>query len=255
MTKKYGYLLSLLLLLLCGCDKDNSTSSSPDISGLWVVDKVDGEALLTNDKIFYKIEASQMDESFRDAINEQNSRWEEGVLTYRQSEEMLYVQYPQSGWNFEMRILNSKENSMEWKLEKSYDSSETAYPNITYLFRRLTDDYSKNIVEMWEGQCVTSGDSDELHRWEFLADGTYRYYSKNDLGKWIAKTDNAGSYLLYGDVLVCSWLNDDQSGVKGQNCELWNISIEKDEMRWQATREGDEKIEFVLTKVPRYDDL
>lgn len=47
---------------ICGCDKDNSTSSSPDISGLWVVDKVDGEVLLTNDKIFYKIEASQMDE-------------------------------------------------------------------------------------------------------------------------------------------------------------------------------------------------
>ena len=76
--EKNTYILCLLLcIIFYSCNKEND-SSSPDISGTWVVNIVDGEELNTNDIIVYQIGATTMKESFRD-INNDNSIWIEEI--------------------------------------------------------------------------------------------------------------------------------------------------------------------------------
>lgn len=252
MKKAYFYLLALLCISLSGCEKDDCGCDKLDIMGDWVVDKVDGTDLKTNDVIVYKINShDKMVECFRDSLNEQSVDWKVGDLQYALSGDLLQIYSPESMWGFDIRVLNSSQYAMEWKMEKGEHNGEITHPSILYHLRRLSDDYMGVFVGLWEGYCTTPCESQEVHRWEYFSNGTYLYYSKDAQGEWPEQTDKSGTYVLNGDVLATSWHGMNAAGEIIPKCEVWVITIDKGKMSWRATREDGKIIEYVMTKVQK----
>jgi uncharacterized lipoprotein YehR (DUF1307 family) len=101
--------------------------------------------------------------------------------------------------------------------------------------RKINADYSKEIIGLWEGVEMTGesthGTSD--HRWEYRADGSYTYYTKDAEGNWIADASNSGNeFYVDGDFLGTRWIRDGK-----ENREWWDIEKCNDtEMVWSALR-------------------
>lgn len=246
----YFYFLILLCFSLTSCDKENNPFYVDEIKGLWCVEDLNGEALLTNDIVIYDINSDLMGEYFRYlSDNEQNSDWCQYDLSYAVIYDMLYFNVPNTDKVYEIKIENIMNNIMNWHLIKVKYEDGIVYPDLKYKLRLLDKDYSKDIIGLWEGKCITQGEQQDVHRWRYFADGRYEYLYKNQQGEWVVKSDNNGKYLLFGDIMVNSWLNNDLTGVLGQHCEIWNILIKNDKMNWSATREGNKIIEFELNRV------
>lgn len=102
---------------------------------------------------------------------------------------------------------------------------------------KITADFSQEIVGLWEGVEMTGesthGTSD--HRWEYRADGTYTYYTKDADGNWVADASNSDNeYYVDGDFLGTRWIRDGK-----ENREWWDIEKCNDrEMIWSALRKG-----------------
>lgn len=137
----------------------------------------------------------------------------------------------------------------------TYNGMPIELPEHNYeRFKKITKDYSKDIIGTWEGQ-VTSGQSDfddgKRHRWEYKADGTYVYYTLEDDGQWV-KYDNIYANYFVDGVLLCSrWKNN---GEDTENREWWEIeTIANGVMKWTAIRKNDSgntyTASFQMTKV------
>lgn len=104
---------------------------------------------------------------------------------------------------------------------------------------KVTVDYSKDIIGTWEGH--SSGDQSrfddgEPHHWEYLADGTYKYYSLNEDSVWTEVPSVFNSYFVDGYLLCTRWKNVGEGEV--ENREWWEIeSITADTMKWIGYRQ------------------
>jgi len=112
---------------------------------------------------------------------------------------------------------------------------------------KVEKDFSKSIVGLWEGVEMTGeetyGSAD--HRWEYKADGSYLYYSKDGEGKWVADDAvNAGNvYYVDGDFLGSRWT---VNGVEYK--EWWDIdSCDDKQMVWSALRMGKDGKQYTTT--------
>lgn len=227
---------ALIGLLLCSCSKDDDDDdNSPiNISGEWVVDKFNGNILLTNNIIIYEINSpTTLRESFRKTHNEKNNKWIVGNFPYNLSGDKLLMNE-----SLNIKVEKNSDNEMRWSIDDE-----------VYHLIRITKNYTTEIIGLWEGKCITAGESDDPHRWQYRSDGTYSYFAKDTNGEWKEKEDNASKYILHGNFLIPSWYNDDATGTQGENCEVWDITIEKDKMTWRATRENGKTIEFAMTRV------
>lgn len=103
-------------------------------------------------------------------------------------------------------------------------------------FIKLTADYSTVIISTWECEGLTGGETynDANARLVFLADGTYRYYRKNDAGQWEAVTTREyQKYFVDGTLLATCWKNEGEDELR----EWWEIaSISDSQMLWTALR-------------------
>ena len=114
-------------------------------------------------------------------------------------------------------------------------------------YLRITNDYEKDIIGTWEGK-VTSEDDEhtdgELHRWEYKANGTYKYYSKEN-GEWKADTDVMADYFVDGVLLCTRWKKTADSE---ELREWWEIeSIQNGVMKWKALRMRDDGSTYTAT--------
>lgn len=112
---------------------------------------------------------------------------------------------------------------------------------------RITSDYQDAIIGTWEGK-VTSEDDEhtdgELHRWEYKADGTYVYYSKEN-GEWKAGTDVLADYFVDGILLCTRWKKTADSE---ELREWWEIeSIKNGVMKWTALRQREDGSTYTAT--------
>ena len=89
----------------------------------------------------------------------------------------------------------------------------------------------------------TYGNADA--RIAYLADGTYRYYQKNDKGEWEVKAEQEVSeYNVDGDWLATRWQEKDGE----MNYEWWDIDeIKGGKMKWSALRERADGTRFTTT--------
>lgn len=100
----------------------------------------------------------------------------------------------------------------------------------------VTVDYSNAILGTWEGVELTGYETygNAMHRWEYKADGTYVYYSKDQNGKWVPSFDILQEYNVDGDWLATRWMDSDSIEYR----EWWDIEkVDENEMIWTALRD------------------
>ena len=103
---------------------------------------------------------------------------------------------------------------------------------------KLTADYAEPILGLWECTGLTGIETynDANARLEFLADGTYRYYRKDEGGQWEAVTTREfQDYFVDGTLLATRWKNLGEDELR----EWWEIaSLADGQMQWTALRQN-----------------
>ena len=248
------------ILTLCGsvmlssCSNDDN-HATPDLNlcekiiGKWVPVDADGHPLLTNVKnvtTFLSATKATVSTS-RSEYTSEAVRWN----AYRE-----YAVEIDGG----KVILTSMVNDLV-KLVEEYDISYISstemrcdYKHTTFVngnpvtvavengvrFVKTTADYREDILGLWECTGLTGIETynDANARLEFLADGTYRYYRKDEGGQWQAVTTREfQDYFVDGTLLATRWKNLGDQELR----EWWEIeSITNDEMTWKALRQNEE---------------
>ena len=115
------------------------------------------------------------------------------------------------------------------------------------IYTRVAADYTSDIIGMWEVTEMTGEETynDDNARLAFLADGTYRYYRKDDTGEWqLVSTRDVEEYFVDGDWMATRW----QETGGEMNYEWWDIDEIKDgQMKWSALREREDGTRFTTT--------
>ncbi|MBQ3630162.1 MAG: hypothetical protein II826_11195 [Prevotella sp.] len=136
--------------------------------------------------------------------------------------------------------------SSDWNVyEDGVKIYQEAYGKERY--GRITADYSQDILGTWEGKVTSSEDEHtdgELHRWEYKANGTYVYYSKEN-DEWKAGNDVMADYFVDGILLCTRWKKTIDSN---ELREWWEIeSIKDGVMKWKALRMRDDGTTYTAT--------
>ena len=227
-------LAALLALGTSACNDDDTTIDPSQLVGTWIQADKDGVAVPTDDR-FVSTYRSNNTEMY--AIRGKANQWAEtdnytyaynnGVITILSGSTLLeYITQELTGSKFVYTVSKLLIGGVDLE-----DAS-------TYTLRKATADYSAQFLGLWEGRETTDGSQGATHRWKYNADGSYQYYHTQVGGVWQNKADNAGRYFLYGDYFVSNYRNDAVSGVAGNACEAWDISIDGDTMHWKALRNG-----------------
>ena len=115
------------------------------------------------------------------------------------------------------------------------------------IYTRVAADYTSDIIGMWEVTEMTGEETynDDNARLAFLADGTYRYYRKDDAGDWqLVSTRDVEEFFVDGDWMATRW----QETGGEMNYEWWDIDEIKDgQMKWSALREREDGTRFTTT--------
>ncbi len=240
--KKILFIILITSLFVLGCSK----STSPDVNqlyGTWIVDVRDGKDMPTND--FFVMEFRS--DSYQYYGEMRDSKWNFYTTTkYRLDGDVIFLERENVKLRLKIIYLDNEEIVFE-----SVEYSEDGVPQddySRYLGYKVDVNYKSSILGMWEGGCVNPAGNYTLQRWKYNEDGTYSYFSKNNAGEWVEKTDNEGKYYLYGDLLVTTWVNDDLSGIIGPMCEIWECDIENGKMEWSAYRQNRGMVEFEMNK-------
>lgn len=120
-------------------------------------------------------------------------------------------------------------------------------PGRKSVYKRVTADYSEDIIGLWEVTEMTGEETynDDNARLAFLADGTYRYYRKDDAGEWqLVSTRDVEDYIVDGDWVATRW----QEAGGEMKFEWWDIDeIQDGQMKWSALREREDGTRFTTT--------
>ena len=112
---------------------------------------------------------------------------------------------------------------------------------------RINNDFENDIIGTWEGKVTSSEDEHtdgELHRWEYKANGTYVYYSKEN-DEWKAGNDVMADYFVDGILLCTRWKKTIDSN---ELREWWEIeSIKDGVMKWKALRMREDGTTYTAT--------
>jgi hypothetical protein len=119
----------------------------------------------------------------------------------------------------------------------------------TSIYRRVTADYSADIIGMWEGHSTgeegSEFDDGENHRWEYMTDGSFNYFHKVD-GQWQISDDDYAYYFVDGNLLCTRWKN--AGAGNEEHREWWEIeSIENGVMKWKALRQKEDGTTYTAT--------
>lgn len=114
------------------------------------------------------------------------------------------------------KIIGTREGSQHWQL--------------------IETDYSHDILGTWEGRLTSSEGSEyddgQIHRWEYMADGTYKYYTQEG-DEWEENDVAFCHYFVDGTLLCTRW----KAMGEDEHREWWEIEqIADDVMKWTALR-------------------
>lgn len=104
-----------------------------------------------------------------------------------------------------------------------------------YVLRKIKDDFSADIIGLWEGKSALPGFPDSsVHRWEYRPDGTFLYYDRDTVADaWVLNKDRVSVYNVDGKWLAMRRETADSLEIR----ECWDLSVEDDKMYWSALRE------------------
>ena len=261
----------LAAILICGASVFTSCSSNDDnpvnpvepdlnvaekIIGKWMLAERDGEPALTNEKdVFTFLSATKANHSVsRVNYDETVPKWnakEECDMKIDGNTVTLLYHSSNLDKVFTLNIKSIDDNNMSCNFKivvmkdgEVYDTEEE-----TRIYRRVTADYSADIIGMWEGHSTgeegSEFDDGENHRWEYMTDGSFNYFHKVD-GLWQISDDDYADYFVDGNLLCTRWKNEGAGNEEHR--EWWEIeSIEDGVMKWKALRKNADGTTYTAT--------
>jgi len=262
MKKTYVWMLAAILTI-CGSSMFTSCSNedvpveddlnlSEKIIGKWMVDELDGMACPTNLKaVITFLSPTEAYGSLSDfyspswnnhALAEVTIKDTEVTLTAFENEHTKHVTVSNISYITDTDMMLRS----DWRVFVDDEQViNEIYNKERYI--RIDKDYENDIIGIWEGKVTSSEDEHtdgELHRWEYKADGTYVYYSKEN-DEWKAGTDVMADYFVDGVLLCTRWKKTADSE---ELREWWEIeSIENGVMKWTALRMRDDSTTYTAT--------
>ena len=261
MTKKLFYFV-IAAALICGASVFTSCTASdnpaqpaePDLNvaekiiGKWMVAEMDGLPVPTNQKVVQTfLSATKVTESLSQTnYSDDTDKWHtslEGICSIEGSTVTMTF-LPEDGVTttciLNVQSITSTEMVASTK-RTTIDNGRTVHElEAKVRMVKVGADQSQAILGLWEGH-VTSDkgsefDDGEEHRWEYLADGSYVYYSKNAEGQFVPVESVFNQYFVDGTLLCTRWKNVGEG--EEEHREWWEIaSIENGVMKWTALRQ------------------
>ena len=259
----------LAAILICGasvftsCTADNADNpATPDLNvaekiiGKWMIAERDGQPALTNEKeVFNFISTTEAylsaslnfhpdaatpwyDIIEADVVIEGNKV----TLTMHPDEHTISVR------EFTITAINENEFTANHEVTVTKDGNIVLNEKVLLTLAKVKVDYSADIIGMWEGMSTgaegSEFDDGENHRWEYLLDGTFNYFHKNDL--WQISDDEYADYFVAGNLLCTRWKNAGEG--QEERREWWEIeSIEDGVMKWKALRQKEDGSTYTAT--------
>lgn len=289
--KKVFLALAVAAMVFAGCSKDDDgtiDNLAEKLQGKWIVDTgFNGQPELTNNKEVITFVSStkayvsrSRGEMSGDSIHNPNppappdsnsmpgaSGWdnyEECDVTI-EGNTVTLTSYRPDGANMSTKYQIKSISESEFTCEivrdapggimPPPDSAENNIEGQGQRYVRITADYKQAILGKWEGHVTSEQgsefDNGEDHQWEYLSDGTFRYYMKDGNGNWVTNPNQTLSeYFVDGTLLCTRWVIDGT-----ENREWWEIeSIADGVMNWTALRQREDGTTYTATfqmvKVP-----
>ena len=230
----------------CKKDEDNSLKLEEKIIGKWIRADVDGQPALTNEKMVITFVSTT--KGYLSAAL--NFRPEAPTLWANQKEVAVAIdgnmvtvtnhqdEHTTAVEEYTVTAINDNEFTANHKVTMTVDGTVVMTDERTMRYTKLTADYTTAILGKWECQELTGIETynDANARLEFFADGTYRYWRKNDGGEWEAVTNREfQNYFVDGTLLATRWKNQGEEELR----EWWEIaSLGGGEMQWTALRQN-----------------
>ena len=226
------------------------------IIGKWMVAERDGEPALTNEKnVFTFLSATKAYQSVsRVDYDETKPKWrakEECDMTIDGNTVTLLSHSSNIDKVFTLNIKSIDDNNMSCNFKIVIMKDGEVYNTIedTRIYRRVTADYSTDIIGMWEGMSTgaegSEFDDGENHRWEYMTDGSFNYFHKVD-GQWQISDDDYADYFVDGNLLCTRWKNEGAGNEEHR--EWWEIeSIKDGVMKWKALRQKEDGTTYTAT--------
>ena len=272
MKKKYLWMMAAILII-CGANVFSSCVDGksdnpvipvePDLGvaekiiGKWMSAEINGKPFPTDNKgvyTFLTTTSARMSSSV-------NSRPELGDLWHDLSEldvnitgnvvTLTHQLDEHKTMTIEMAVtsINAKEMHADVHATLTVDGTEARAMNDHIRYERIEENYRQSILGIWEGRSTgaegSEFDDGENHRWEYLADGTFRYYHKVD-GQWQLSDDVLHDYFVDGTLLCTRWKNAGEG--QEEHREWWEIeSIQDGVMKWTALRQREDGTTYTAT--------
>jgi hypothetical protein len=249
------------LFTSCSSNEDNPvTPVEPDLNlaekiiGKWIVAELEGQPCPTNLKATVTFESptkayGSLSDVYSMAWNEEVAadvtiNGNKVIITAEESEHVSHV--------LNVNVISITDTDMVLTSDRRvFVNGQEVYHEVYGQERwvRVTNDYDDDIIGIWEGRSINSVGSEfddgENHRWEFLADGNFRFYRQVD-GQWQLTDDEFANYFVDGILLCTRWKNKGEG--QEENREWWEIeSIENGVMKWTALRLNEDGTPYIAT--------
>ena len=238
----------------------HSTGLAEKIIGKWIYAERNGEPTPTNKKRVFTFVSSTkafvsassstetaagtkwIDHQEADVVISGNSV----TLTMHTDEHTTVVD------EFGITAIDDSEFTASLRVTVTVDGNVVRIFESNVCLTKVTADFSKAIIGLWEGHCTSEGsafDDDQVHRWEYKNNGDFVYYVKNSAGEWVPGGNTLNEYFVDGNLLCTRWVDN---GVEYR--EWWEIAIADSKMNWIALRQDSPDISpytvtFEMTKV------
>lgn len=238
--------------VLTACSNDDRPAVSgkklaEKIIGKWMIADIDGKPALTNDKsvVTFLSDSKATFSSSRSDFTESTVKWQSHVaydaeisgnkitLTGLPNEAVRIVQ------TYHVTAIDDAQMIAKFNLTRYHHDEVIADTKQHIRYTKVATDYSEAIIGLWECTELTGIETfnDANARLEFMADGTYKFYRKNDAGDWESVTTREfQKYFVDGQLLSTRWKNHGENELR----EWWEIdSIDGNKMAWSALRQSD----------------
>ena len=255
MKRLFQWMLAAILIcgatLFASCtNEDNPADPAANLSekiiGKWVVADLKGVPALTNEKMIttFVSPTKAIASSSKADFSKKDSKWnvyrEDDVvitgnkvtLTGRSNEHTTLIN------EYDVSSITNTELIGKWKHITIVDGVETVNTEYDIRLVKAAADYREEVLGLWECTGLSGGETynDGNDRLEFLSDGTYRFYHKDDAGQWQTVTNREfQDYFVDGTLLATRWKNQGEDELR----EWWEIeSLNGNEMVWTALRQN-----------------
>lgn len=241
--------------LLFACTKEDDPSTRDLLQGVWVNTTINDSLVPTDEKFVIEFVEDTQYFSAGVIFDTDNKKWFDRMpKEFSLVDDRILISGTNEQGNaieLELEIISIDQEAMVYQVNRFVIDGMEIPDSGIYAFKKASRKFNDAIVGTWFGKSSYAGSSDtDFHYWDYLADGTYvYYYRENPAAPWIKKIDNEGRYYVYDDLLATNWSNDLQSGVKGLAYECWEIDISGKTMKWTGHRHNGQITSYEMEKV------